>query len=83
MILSLEENIAHLGRRRKQLAEEISVLDVQLNTLLAQGKDLSSQIEEKRERCQHLEHAISNIRAVIELEISPVPEVASDPWGES
>jgi chromosome segregation ATPase len=82
--MELQEQIKSLGIRRAALSAEINVVEGKLSVIAAEAKAISKEVEQKRERLNHLDYAINNLRSVIELEAPVVEEQpAVDPWGES
>ena len=83
--MSLKDQIRELGVLRAQLAAEVELDDNALTAFLAEGRAKSEVLNAKKERLQHFDQAISNIRILIEMEKAPeqLEPMASkvDPWG--
>lgn len=82
--MTLQEQIEALEVKRAALASEYTKEDEELTVLIEQGRAKAEIVQEKREKVQYLDHAISNLRAVIELEeAAEAPAVEVDPWGDA
>lgn len=82
--MTLQEQIEALEVKRAALASEYMKEDEELTVLIEQGRAKAEIVQEKREKVQYLDHAISNLRAVIELEeAAEAPAVEVDPWGDA
>lgn len=81
--MELKEQIKALGIRRAALAVEVTAVEEKLSIIAAEAKAISNEAQQKRERLNHLDFAINNLRTVIELEEPVVETPTADPWGES
>lgn len=82
--VNLQEHINELNKRKIEIDLDLAKDEVELQHLLALGRNLSEIVEAKRERKQRLDYAIMNIQAVIDLEAeAEAPAAEVDPWGDA
>lgn len=63
------------------LEQEVIVDAAELKKMVEAGAIVAKALEQKKERLNHIRHAVSNIETALEIE-NEVDKVAVDPWGE-
>lgn len=74
-----------LEAQKDEIEAVISQDNAELQALLTKGKAMSAAIEAKREKFNHISHAISNLKAIDEAdeELPMMGQDSSDPWGDA
>jgi hypothetical protein len=79
--MNIEVQIALLEKRKREIELDYEADDNRLQGLLAEGRKIAKIVDAKKEKAQHLEFAITNLRALHDIEVEEaVPE--EDPWGD-